>query len=215
MTHLTFEQISDLADLAESGEARAERREHHHLAECAECRDMLRKVRELLVAAHTLPREIAPPADVWTALRSRVVHTPAARRAPARSWGYTLAAAAAVILIVGTAVLVPRGGGKAKATKVVVAPPAPVAVLHLAVEQSYSATLAELRETLDTQRATLSPATVRVLERSLATIDTAIAEAREALTNDPANEVLVKILSANYERKVELLQRATELSSSS
>jgi hypothetical protein len=27
--------------------------------------------------------------------------------------------------------------------------------------------------------------------------------------------VLVKILSANYERKVELLQRATELSSSS
>jgi hypothetical protein len=60
----------------------------------------------------------------------------------------------------------------------------------------------------------LSPATVRVVERSLATIDTAIAEARAALASDPANRSLVEILSANYERKVELLQRATELSSS-
>jgi hypothetical protein len=110
----------------------------------------------------------------------------------------------------------PRGAGKAKATKVMTTvPPTPTPELHLAVERSYSATLAELRRTLDTQGATLSPATVRVLERSLATIDTAIAEAREALATDPANEVLVRILSANYERKVELLQRATELSSSS
>ena len=51
-------------------------------------------------------------------------------------------------------------------------------------------------------------------ERSLATIDSAIAEARAALAADPANEALVRNLSAHYERKVELLHRATELSSS-
>ena len=72
----------------------------------------------------------------------------------------------------------------------------------------------ELPRTLDSQRATLAPYTVRVVERSLATIDSAIAEARAALAADPANEALVRILSAHYERKVELLQRATELSSS-
>jgi len=53
------------------------------------------------------------------------------------------------------------------------------------------------------------------VERSLATIDTAIAEARVALTSDPGNQALVEILSSNYERKVDLLQRATELAPSS
>jgi hypothetical protein len=217
MTHLTFEQISDLAD---SREPRTESRELLHLSECAECSETLRKVRGLVDAAHALPRDIAPPPEVWAALRTRVGSGSApvgrARTTWAqRSW---MAAAAAIILMVGAAVFVPRATGKAKASKVAQSvPAAPVPVRHVGggVESSYSATLAELRRTLDTQRASLSPATVRVLERSLATIDTAIAEAREALASDPANEVLVKILSANYERKVELLQRATELSSSS
>jgi len=213
MTHLTFEQISDLADSrAESREPRAE----SHLAECSECRETLRRVRDLVVAAHALPRDIAPPPEVWTALRARVANGPA-RRSKSRWWyGGGIAAAAAIILMVGAAVLVPRGTGKAKASKLASSAPPPASpVMLLAVDNSYTRTLAELRLALDAQRTTLSPATVRVLERSLAAIDAAIAEAREALANDPANQILVGILSANYERKVELLQRATELSSSS
>ena len=59
----------------------------------------------------------------------------------------------------------------------------------------------------------MSPATVRTVERALTVIDSAIAEARAALAADPANAALIDILSAHYERKVDLLQRATELSS--
>ena len=208
MTHLTFEQISDLADSrAESREPSAE----SHLAGCSECRETLRKMRGLIAAAHTLPRDIAPPPEVWSALRSRVT-LGTSRRTKARRWYIGTAAAAAIILI---AILVPRGAGKAKGAKLPVASAIVVAPAVLTVERNYSPTLDELRHTLETQRSTLSPATVRVLEHSLATIDTAIAEARAALASDPANEVLVRILSANYARKVELLQRVTELSSSS
>ncbi len=61
-------------------------------------------------------------------------------------------------------------------------------------------------------RERLSPETVATVERSLATIDRAIREAREALARARANAALVDVLAANYEHKVELLRRATELS---
>jgi CHASE3 domain sensor protein len=80
------------------------------------------------------------------------------------------------------------------------------------VDMNYVETVASLRETLDSQRGVLAPSTVRTVDRALAVIDSAIAEARAALASDPANSALVDILSAHYERKVELLQRAAELS---
>lgn len=214
MTHLTFEEISELA---ESREQKAESREALHLSECAECRETLRKVRELVSAAHALPRDVAPPPEVWTALRERVAREPGLRHA--RRWWHNgwLATAAAILLVVGTAILTPnfaRGGKlaklKAKQTQSVVAQP----VVLLAVDKNYLATVAELRATLDAQRPALAPSTVRAVERSLAVIDSAIAEARAALASDPANQALVDILSAHYERKVDLLQRASELTPS-
>ena len=60
----------------------------------------------------------------------------------------------------------------------------------------------------------LSPGTVKTLEHSLSVIDAAIAEARAALAADPANQSLVDILAGHYAREVDLLQRATELSTS-
>jgi hypothetical protein len=206
MTHLTFDQISELA---ESSEPKAQ----SHLAECAECRETLRRVRDLIAAAHALPRDIAPPPEVWDALQLRVA-TRSRGRARSKWWvGGWVAAAAAIVLLVGSAVLMPPAANKMKGAK----PPAAAAAATpamFAAEQNYVRTVAELRATLDQQRATLSPATIRVLERSLATIDTAIAEARAALASDPANQTLVEILSANYEHKLELLQRATQLSPS-
>jgi predicted anti-sigma-YlaC factor YlaD len=208
MTHLTFEQISELAEGREPVSG--------HVRECEQCRQTLDRVRALIASAQALPREVAPPPDVWSSLRTRIGRAPARRRSGWRiaSW---VAAAAAIVLLVGTAIILPGTAGKAKGTKLgrqtpIASSPSPVVLVS--VEASYSATLSELRRTLDAQRATLSPTTVRVVERSLATIDTAIAEARAALASDPANQSLVELLSTNYERKVELLQRATELSSS-
>jgi hypothetical protein len=210
MSHLTFEQISELA---ETRTPRAESREH--LDACAECRGTLERVQRLLDAAHALPREVAPPPEVWSALQSRVKSAPPSRRT--RSWNLGwLAAAAAVVFFVGAALLLPPSVGKGKSKGAVVQSPvtSPQSPVVLAVERSYAPAIEDLRRTLDQQRSTLSPTTVAVIEKAVATCDTAIAEARAALAADPANQTLLQILSAQFAHKVALLQRATELSSS-
>lgn len=212
MNHLTFEQISEIA---ESRTPRADGREH--LDACAECRATMERVQRLLDSARSLPRGIAPPPEVWGALQARVKANPRKPAAPARSWNLGwLAAAAAVVFFVGAALLLPPSVGKGKGKGVVVQSPvaAQQSPVVLAVAQNYEPTLADLRRTLDQQRSTLSPATLQVIEKAVATCDTAIAEARAALASDPANQSLMQILSAQFEHKVELLQRATQLSSS-
>src|SRR5439155_21679847 len=67
MTHLTFEQISELADQREPSTEQAA-----HLAECGACGVRLERVRALVASARTLPREMSPPPEVWDALRARV-----------------------------------------------------------------------------------------------------------------------------------------------
>jgi hypothetical protein len=78
-------------------------------------------------------------------------------------------------------------------------------------ENNYLRTAAMLQDLLDQQQASLAPETVAQLKASLRTIDEAILEARNALARDPANKMLVDMLSANYRQKVDLLRRTTEL----
>ena len=208
MTHMTFEQISDLAERAPGAEDR-----EPHLAQCAECRETLRRVRALVAAAHALPRDIAPDPEVWTRLRERVRHAP---KRPRRRWATRIAgfaAAAVIVFVAGVLVLTPRGQDARVKGKVPTPDAAAQTRLVANIDANYAPTVEQLRQALDERRATLAPSTVRVVERSLATIDSAIAEARTALAADPANQTLVQILSAHYERKVDLLQRATESSS--
>ena len=54
----------------------------------------------------------------------------------------------------------------------------------------YDAAVASLERVLEAGRGQLDPATVAVLEQSLATIDQAIAEARVAINSDPTNYYL-------------------------
>jgi len=80
-------------------------------------------------------------------------------------------------------------------------------------EDEYARTIGELRVAFDVQRGQLSPETVRTVERSLNVIDAAIKEARDALLADPGNRTLLDLLSASYQRKLDLLRRTSELSS--
>ena len=82
-----------------------------------------------------------------------------------------------------------------------------------AAEGKYVVTIEELRTAFEAQRSTLSPETVRTVDHSLAVIDSAITEARNALVADPGNRTLVDLLSATYQRKLDLLRRTSELSS--
>jgi hypothetical protein len=127
-------------------------------------------------------------------------------------------AAAAILLVAGSSTLTvlalrarestspARAPGAAMTT--VVATPAALR----AVDDSYAGVLEELTTTLHAQRGSFAPTTVATLERTLRIIDEAIAEARAALAADPGNGALLDVLSGNYEQKVQLLRRASELS---
>ena len=78
-------------------------------------------------------------------------------------------------------------------------------------ENNYLRTASRLQDLLDQQEGSLAPETVAQLRASLHAIDDAIIEARNALTRDPANKLLVEMLSSSYRQKVDLLRRSTEL----
>ncbi len=73
----------------------------------------------------------------------------------------------------------------------------------------YDATIAELQRVLEQDRDRLDPRTVRVLEKNLAIIDTALADARRAVEADPSNMYLRNHLASVMKRKVSLLRTAT------
>ena len=75
--------------------------------------------------------------------------------------------------------------------------------------------ITELRKALAAKRDRLDPATVRTLETNLAIIDLAIDQAKRALVADSANTYVKEHLAETMRRKVELLQRATLLASTS
>jgi anti-sigma factor RsiW len=208
-THPTLDQLSDLLEgQLSSGERQPI---DEHLESCSECAERMSRLEMLLHDARALPGAVEPPPALWRDVRARL--QPVARRSPHR---WYLAAAAVVLVALSsgiTALLVRR-------TPVAVvrreATPVAPAALGLpasarAIDADYAAPIRELNETLAQHRAQLDPATVAKVETSLAVIDSAIAEARHALAADPASLTLVDILSANYQRKLELLRRANEL----
>jgi anti-sigma factor RsiW len=216
--HPPVERLSELldGDLSDDSVADVE----GHLATCVACRGRLATLRALVERAASLPASIDPPPAAWTALRGRLAgdRSRVATRRPARwarEWG--LRAAAVLVLVAGSSALTvlalrtraPERDAGAAGSQVgsAVAVPASVA----AVDRSYVAVVEELTQTLQAQRARLAPSTVATLERTLRVIDDAIAEARAALAADPGNAALLDVLSANYEQKVQLLRRASEL----
>ncbi|MEO6446656.1 MAG: zf-HC2 domain-containing protein [Gemmatimonadaceae bacterium] len=83
-----------------------------------------------------------------------------------------------------------------------------------ASERSYRTSVADLEVLFERRRRALAPSTVQLIERSLATIDVAIAEMRAALVADPANADLTRMLNASYGQKLDLLRRASDFSAS-
>jgi hypothetical protein len=77
----------------------------------------------------------------------------------------------------------------------------------------YDAAIAELETALDKQRGKLDPKTVQVVERNLALIDRAIADARTALAADPASRYLNAHLASTMRQKVDLLRRVNDMAS--
>jgi hypothetical protein len=82
-------------------------------------------------------------------------------------------------------------------------------------DAQYDQAVSDLEQILVDMRDELNPQTVMVIERNLAAIDQAIAEARAALDADPANTFLNSHLADARRKKLELLRRATMIYSTS
>ena len=178
------------------------------------CRVALAEMRLVLGAAAALPKTILPPRSLWPDISTQLA--PRGNVRPARSilwrrWGPL--AAAAVLLVAVTAVVTFRlsrpgafGGAPITSTQPQVA--------GFAADREYVLAAEDLERVLAEGRNNLSPATVAVLERNLALIDAAIAEARAALEADPANADLRALLWGAHRQKLDLLDRATRLTRS-
>ncbi|HWJ22155.1 MAG TPA: zf-HC2 domain-containing protein [Gemmatimonadaceae bacterium] len=237
-THISVEILGDYLDGVLSDGAR--RDVAAHLAACAECGRRLEALERLRAHAAAAPRAIAPPDDLWPAIRAAIAErkTVAVPRA-AGAWRRPAALAAAALLIAAVSSLATwriartRGGAELVATAASSRPASArgdtsrdtnsktnrdtsgrsALLRYVTLERDYDRTAAELRATLEAQRATLAPATVATVERSLRTIDDAIAEARAALDRDPGNQALLQMLTATHEQRLDLLRRATHIQS--
>jgi negative regulator of sigma E activity len=78
-------------------------------------------------------------------------------------------------------------------------------------DAQYDAAVADLENALKAGRGRLDSSTIAVVEHNLQIIDQAINQAREALVGDPANTYLSSHLVEARRRKLDLLRRATAL----
>jgi len=204
-----------------------------HLQHCHACADELHALRRIVAHAATVAEGDVPPArDLWTGIRARIepakvvaIGDLAAKRAATRriSFSFAQLAAAAVLLmaISGTAAWVLRGRAPAApaasstaAIQAEVEPsasPEDVRRVNFADAQ-FDAAVSDLERALRDRRNDLNPRTVEILERNLTLIDAAIAQARQALEEDPGNTYLNRHLAESRRRKLELLRRAAAIS---
>ena len=237
--HLEFDLLNDYVD--DRLDAGARLRVVEHLASCENCRESLGRLTDLLDRAQHVSDTVLPPEDLWQDVRAAIddrkqavlpvsagtnppMQTVAASAASPRPWWArrTLLAAAALFLMVTssavTAIVLQtapdsRGqGGLAQNDAPVTPVSAPVLPANFRqTEGEYLRSIDELRSALRAQRSTLRPETIAAVEHSLTIVDAAIDEARTALLSDPSNRTLVDLLTASYERKLDLLRRAADL----
>jgi hypothetical protein len=123
------------------------------------------------------------------------------------------AAAVALFLVASASVWLTFGTGEKATTPHVVGGGSPGAGLvslppQEGPELSYELAIRDFEEKLQLGREQLDPKTVEALERSLATIDRAIARAQDALDADPASVYLNRHLADARARKLSVLQQA-------
>ncbi len=211
-----------------------------HLRHCVACGAALADLKRIVVRAQSL-EDRPPARDLWPAIAARIGASPAtAERADVvaigaarRRWSFSLPqlAAAGIALMalsggaawllhpVTSTVVVARGPAAEPSVTPGLTPAlAPSGSFRIGLSPSrraaglsYDAAVADLEGVLTAGRGRLDSTTVRVIERNLATIDSAIAQAQGAVAADSANAYLNSHLAETMRRKLELLRQAAAL----
>lgn len=220
---MTHEVIRHLLDDYVTGELAEDARAPvaEHVAACEICAEEVQSLQQVLTRAAELPKSIEPPPEAWEKIKAAIQRDEAAleprrERSIARRHPFILAAAASIVVAIlssaGTAAYLHSRASRAADVAVGAEAGTPASFAAFTIEENnYLRTVGALQDVLDRQESVLAPETVAQLKSSLRTIDEAILEARNALARDPANKVLIDMLSANYRQKVDLLRRTAEI----
>jgi len=202
-----------LSEYVDDGLTPAERLAlERHLLDCASCRAVLVELREVIDDAAAL-QDAPPSRDLWPQIAAALPVR------PSRAWRISLtlpqAIAAGVLLMLlsggGVWWLTPRPAATMSATEEIARPTVVSASFS---DPKYDRAVADLMRVLQENRGRLKPRTVAVLDRSLAAIDHAIADARAALERDPGDPFLNSHLAEQRQRKLVLLREAGNLARS-
>jgi hypothetical protein len=204
-----------------------------HLRTCPACAGLLDELRAVTARAQVLS-DHAPASDLWPAIAAAIGSdisplSPRRKETTGRrrfSFSVPQLAAAAVLLAALSGGIVWTLAPSHTAT-VAVAParPAPSALAGDVVrptgfttprptaEQSYDAAVADLERVVEAGRGRLDEKTLRVVQKNLTVIDSAVAQARRAVEQDPANSYLNSYLAHTMRRKIDLLRQVATLAS--
>ena len=221
---MTHEVIRHLLDDYVTGELPEDARAPvaEHVAACEMCAQEVKELERVLARAADLPKSIEPPAEAWAQIRAAILKDEAAialrgsDRAAMWRHPVMLAIAASIVVAVlssaATVAFLRSRSPSVQANASAQAATTPSSFTAFTIEENnYLRTVGMLQDILDRQESALAPETVAQLKESLRTIDEAILEARNALARDPANKILIDMLTSNYRQKVDLLRRTTEL----
>lgn len=167
-----------------------------HLQECTGCRQAVAELRAVVarLGSDSLRLEDQPTTSGWNAIRQTIA--PSRRR-----WIRYVALAAA---LAGLGLIAGLWSRPAPG-------PAAEPVSSLVVPADYRRAAADLEAILRDHRHQLQPETVRAVEESLTTIDSAIAQAMRALAADPANEFVTRYLGQLRDTRLSALRDAVAL----
>jgi hypothetical protein len=199
-----------------------------HLRACEACRGVFADLTRVRDAARSLG-PITPPAHVWLEIAGRIQLdqaadtkgvVPSAPRAgaPAAAWQW-MGLAAALVLVTSAVYVVARPDGPTVAPVVTAvdsnAEDVPTVetvedTLRRA-EAEYERAIAQLEQIVRSGSEDVSADALDTLQRNVTTIDSAIAESRAALTDNPASQPARTSLFEALGNKVSLLQNTVVL----
>ena len=192
-----------------------------HLEGCDGCRALAADLQAIARSAAALP-PLDPPAGVWAAIAGRLQAEGRVQPPPARATrrgSYTvLALAAALLLAIGSSLvlLVPRGDAPVSATGA--APAAAIAggAENAPAEDPVQGAVSELTlterhferavEQVTAGNAAVGPETKALLQKNLLVVNQALAESRKALEEDPDNVAARQSLYETLRQKIRFLQ---------
>lgn len=200
MSHPNEERLNDYVDHLLSDNERQEI--CRHLEGCPQCSEIVEDLQTLVTRALELA-EIEPARDLLPGIRS-------ATRKPEMHWMRWVAAAAAIIVVV---LLAGQRIGENVSEPTAASSFETLLADFRAAEAEYVRATEQLAAGLDAHRSEIEPATLAIFDRNLALIDDAIAEVRLALDRKGIDLTNSHILTALYNRKLDVLLQANRLSS--